>query len=227
MKYLSGLHRPITLASVSALFGLGTLVGCADAAPSTVIESGVGVVVDGCAGLASEVGSGMTVERRGQVVTTAHTVAGATTITVVDHDGLRLPATVSALDADADLALLSVPGLDTIPLAVGEAETGEANAIVWSRETGLRRLPLNITKQLKVTIEDIYVEDIVVRSAMELRGDVNFGDSGGAVINGDGDIVGIIYARSRQRPETAFATDHAELERFLGERPLDDTNRCR
>jgi S1-C subfamily serine protease len=224
---LSGQRGSIGLAILSALIGAGTLGGCSDSATSDVLESGVGIVVDGCAGLTSEVGSGMTVERRGQVITAAHTIAGATTITVVDHEGLRLAATVSAFDKDTDLALLSVPGLDTTPLAVGATQTGDATAIVWSSDAGLRRLLLDITKRLNVTIEDIYVEDVVQRSAMELRGDVNFGDSGGAVVNGDGEIVGIIYARSRQRPETAFATDHAELAQFLDERPLDATARCR
>ena len=49
---------------------------------------------------------------------------------------------------------------------------------------------------------------------------------GGAVINSDADVVGIIYARSRTRPGVAFATDSAELARLLRERPMDPIDRC-
>ena len=83
-----------------------------------------------------------------------------------------------------------------------------------------------ITRRLDITIEDIYVEDEVRRSGLELVGDISVGDSGGAVVDGSGDVVGIISARSRPRPQTAFATDDGELERLLSERPLDATDRC-
>jgi S1-C subfamily serine protease len=206
--------------------GLVALLGCQTAATPTAVESGVGIVAEGCAGLATDVGSGMTIERRGQVVTTAHTVGGATAITVIDPLGTEFPATITAFDKDADLALLEVPGLATPPLSVGEAGVDDATAVVWSPDEGVRPVPVTITKQLSITIEDIYVEDEVRRSGLELAGDISVGDSGGAVVDGAGEVVGIIYAQSRQRTQTAFATDNRELARLLSERPLDATNRC-
>jgi S1-C subfamily serine protease len=209
--------------AAAALLGL---LGCqADETPS-VVESGVGIVAHGCAGTTGEVGSGVAVDRPGQVVTTAHTVAGATMLTVVDSVGAELPATVLAFDKDADLALLDVPGLLAPPLAVGHADLGAARAVVWSPQDGVRSIPVSVTKRLSITIEDIYVEDEVHRSGLELVGEISTGDSGGAVVDGSGDVVGIIYARSRQRPGTAFATDHSELTGLLNDRPLDPTDRC-
>jgi hypothetical protein len=83
-----------------------------------------------------------------------------------------------------------------------------------------------ITRRLNITIEDIYVEDEVRRSGLELAGDISVGDSGGAIVDSSGDVVGIIYARSRMRPQTAFATDDDELRRLFNEQPLDATDRC-
>jgi S1-C subfamily serine protease len=206
--------------------GLVALLGCQTAAPTNVVESGVGIIAKGCAGLAAHAGSGMTVERDGHVVTAAHIVAGATSITVIDPLGNELPATITAFDKDADLALLDVPRLTTPPLSIGEASIDDATAVVWSPGEGLRPVPVDVTKRLSITIEDIYIDDEVHRSGLELVGDISVGDSGGAVVDDAGDVVGIIYARSRQRPQTAFATDHSELARFLRERPLDATNRC-
>lgn len=211
---------------IVAALVLAALAGCQPDATPDVIESGVGVVAEGCAGPTGVVGSGITIDRGGQVATVAHTVAGATSITVIDPRGNEFPATVSAFDKDADLALLEVPGLATPPLAVGQARIDDATAVVWSPDGGVRPVAVKVTKRLSITIEDIYVEEEVHRSGLELAGDIAVGDSGGAVTNEAGDVVGIIYARSRPRPRTAFATDHLELERLLIERPLDDAERC-
>lgn len=73
--------------------------------------SGVGVVAHGCA-LTAQLASGVVVDRPDQVVTVAHAIAGATSISVVDHADDVYPATVRALDKDRDLAVLDVPGLD-------------------------------------------------------------------------------------------------------------------
>ena len=209
--------------AAAALVGL---LGCQAESGADVVESGVGIIAAGCAGTTSEFGSGVAVDRQGQVATTAHTVAGAATITVVDSVGAEFAATVAAFDKDADLALLDVPGLRAPPLAVGRAQVGEALAVVWSPDGGVRPVPVRVTKQLSITIEDIYVEDEVHRSGLELVGEISTGDSGGALIDDTGEIIGIIYARSRQRPQTAFATDHSELAGLLSNRPLDVTDRC-
>lgn len=206
--------------------GLVALLGCQTNGSPSAAESGVGIVTSGCAGPTTEVGSGITLGRKGQVITAAHAVAGATSITVIDSDDHEFPATITAFDKDVDLALLDVPGLDTSPLDVGETRLGDAVAVVWSPEDGVHTLPVRITKRLKITIEDIYVEDVARRAGIELEGDVSVGDSGGAVVDENGDVVGIIYARSRERPQVAFATDHTETERLLGDRPTDPTDRC-
>ena len=119
-----------------------------------------------------------------------------------------------------------MPGLAPPPLKVGEARVDDATAVVWAPDEGVRLVPVMVTKLISITIEDIYVEHEVHRSGLELVGDISVGDSGGAVVDDAGEIVGIIYARSRQRDETAFATDHNELLRLLRERPLDATDRC-
>jgi len=196
----------------------------ADAADA--IASGVGVVASGCRGTTEEYGSGVSIDRPGHVVTTAHSIAGATSIMVVDSSGTELPATVVAFDKDADLALLDVPGLTAPPLAVSAAGLGEAQAVVWSPDGGVRSVSVEVTKRLAITIEDIYVEDEVQRTGLELSGEISVGDSGGAVVNSAGDVIGIVYARSRSRPQTAFATDDQELTDLLRDRPSDRTDRC-
>lgn len=205
----------------------GSVDAAADSAdPADLVAAGVGVVATGCAGPTNELGSGVIVGVPGEVVTTAHTVAGASSVSVIDSAGDEFTATVVAFDKDADLALLQVDGLDAQPLDVGEAQLGDATAVVWSRELGVHGLQVEVTKRLDITIEDIFVEDTVSRTGIELQGEITTGDSGGAIIDRTGDVIGIIYARSRQRPGVAFATDHAELAGLLADRPMAGFDRC-
>lgn len=208
----------------SALVFIAAACG-GDEAPA-IVESGVGVVAAGCPGPATESGSGVVVGTPGLVVTVAHTVAGATSITVIDNDDEEFDATVVAFDQDADLALLDVSGLDAPALSIGSAALGAATAIVWSPDAGVTEQPAEIAKRLLITIEDIYLEDETQRSGFEFVADIDSGDSGGAVVDTQGDVVGVIYAKSLARPGTAFATNDIEIRRLLDERPLDPTDRC-
>lgn len=178
-------------------------------------SSGVGIVAEGC-GLTAQLASGVVLDRPGQVVTVAHAIAGATSISVVDHADVVYPATVRAFDKDRDLAVLDVPGLDAPALDLAPGAVGPGATLTWSRDDGVTDDEVNVTKLLAVTIEDIYVEEIVERRAVEVRGDIRVGDSGGAVLSSQGDVIGIIYAHSRTRDGVGFATDSSELDVLLG-----------
>jgi S1-C subfamily serine protease len=178
-------------------------------APDGYLDAAVGIEASGCS-LIPALGSGA-VLAPGRVVTAAHTVAGATEIVVVDAGGARRPATLVGLDPRRDLAVLSVPGLDADPLTVSEASGGEAGwVLTWSPDERAQATPMTVTKRIVVTIEDIYVEDLVERRAIELDADVSPGDSGAAVVTTGGEVVGIVYATSRSR-SAGFALAGPEI----------------
>ncbi len=192
-----------------------------------VAASTVGVLATGC-GPSASAGSGVVLGAPGHVVTVAHTVAGATAITVVDAAGTEWPAQLTALDVAADLAVLSTEAFDQPTLATGPVQLGAATAHTWSRTDGVGSHPVEVTKRLAITIDDIYGEESVKRSGIELAGDVQVGDSGGPVVTPDGTVIGIVYARSKSRGSTAFATDATEINRVLATvtaNPM-DTGRC-
>ena len=181
----------------------------------------------GC-GLTDVVGSGVSVELDDHVVTVAHTLAGAREVDVVRSDGSVRSADVIAFDADADLALLRVDSLDIdpLPLGIGRPQLGPATMVSWSRDDGVLAQRAEITRRLNISIEDIYIEHDVQRSGIEVDTDVVIGDSGGPIIDAHGDVVGIVYARSRQRDGIAFATDATEVRSLFDERPQHES-RCR
>lgn len=214
------------LAVVAALVSACAADG--DEAVDRAVASGVGVVAEGC-GLTAQVGSGVVLRHTGDeaggvddtlVVTVAHTIKGAATVTVVDADSDEHRARVVGFDKDADLAVLAVSDLDAPALAAAAASaTGlggtEGSIVTWSREDGVEQAPVEIVKRLRVTIEDIYIDEVVERGAWEIAGPVSVGDSGGPVLDASGDVVGIVYASSRGRDRVGFATDQAELADLL------------
>lgn len=214
-----------------ALLGAAALTTCAsdgaDSPQLDVAASTVGVLASGC-GPSLSAGSGVALGEPGQVVTVAHTVAGATTITVVDAAGTEWPAQVVAFDTAADLAVLFVADFAAPPLVTGDVRLGDAIAHRWSRDTGVGDQSVEVTKRLAITIDDIYGEQSVQRSGIEIAGDVDVGDSGGPVVTPNGAVIGIVYARSQSRGSTAFATDSTEIERVLAMTSPDpvDTGRC-
>ena len=84
-----------------------------------------------------------------------------------------------------------------------------------------------VTRLLRVTIEDIYVEEIVERRAFEFDGAITAGDSGAPVFDDSGAVLGIVYARSRERG-VGFAVSTTEIRPVLAavsDSPV-DTGRC-
>ena len=202
--------------ALAALLTLTATAACsAPPSPSAdeFLESVVGVEAAGCS-LVAAIGSGTILEAR-QVVTSAHTVAGADDISVIDANGQALSATLVAFDPDKDLAVLSVPGLAEAPLTLGRADGEESGwVIAWNRDEGAHSDPTTVTKRIQVSIEDIYVDEVVERGAIEIAADITPGDSGGAVITSDGDAVGLIYATSRSRA-AGFALNDEEIRAVL------------
>ena len=209
-----------------ALAGTTIFTAC-DTPTQDTNASTVGILATGC-GPSANAGSGVVVGVPGQIVTVAHTVAGATTITIVDAAGVEWPAQLMVLDASADLAVLSVPGLNAPPLATGDVAIGAATAHRWSLDTGVSGQAVNVTTRLAITIDDIYGEQSAERSGIKISGDIEVGDSGGPVVAKDGTVMGIVYARSRTRASTGFATDATEIRRVLALTSDDPTSigRC-
>jgi len=193
-----------------------TFEASAEAVVGSPADSAVGVRASGCS-LVDALGSGAVLAQPGLVVTSAHTVAGSNRIEVVDVGNQTHRATLVLFDPDSDLALLDVPTLTAPPLLLGSAAVNDnAVAHTWSPHDGFTANDVVVERLLRVTIEDIYIEDEVRRTAFEFRGPIGKGDSGAAVtVNGR--IAGVVYAQIRGENQVGFALDRAELDDALDE----------
>jgi S1-C subfamily serine protease len=152
----------------------------------------------------------------GLVVTNAHVVAGEPSTILQRSDGSEVDATVVAFDPDRDIALLSAPNLNRPALALGEAVPGDIGAVFGHPGGGpLRAAPFEIGRQVVATGTDIYDSARTERDVLVLASSLRPGDSGAALIDPEGKVVGIAFAIAPDKGGVAYALALSELQAVL------------
>jgi S1-C subfamily serine protease len=177
------------------------------------------VKVSGVACSRTQEGSGFSVAPD-VVVTNAHVVAGQQPgrTEVLRPDGRRFDATVVAFDPGRDLAVLRVPGLDQAALGVGEGGVGDTGAVFGhpNGQDQLRIAPAAVRQQVEAVGRDLYDTRSTRRDVFILAAALQPGDSGAALVNRDGDVMGVAFAIAPDKSGTAYAVTSDELRTVLG-----------
>jgi S1-C subfamily serine protease len=185
--------------------------------PQAVVDAVVPstVKVHGVACRRIQEGSGF-VAGPGLVVTNAHVVAGEGETVVQRSDGTEVRATVVAFDPRRDLAVLSAPDLDRPALARADVEEGALGAVFGHPGGGpLRAAPFSVGRTVNATGTDIYDRERTERKVLILAAGLAPGDSGAALIDPQGRVVGVAFAIAPDKPGVAYALDIEELEPVL------------
>ena len=143
-------------------------------------------------------GSGVIVRPDGYILTNYHVIEDARTLTVTLSDNRQYPATVVGSHPEADLAVVKIDetGLPTLPLADSErARVGE-----WVLAVGN---PFDLTSTVTAGIISAKGRDIdiirgrrSIESFLQTDAAVNPGNSGGALVDARGQLLGINTAIS-------------------------------
>ena len=182
----------------------------------------------------SSVGTGFVVAH-GYVVTNAHVVAGAGPrgIRVTAAGGQVLDAIPVLFDPDLDVSLLFIDGLRALPLAFASSDPdrGAVGATLGYPGGGrLTVLPAAVAGRYPATGHDIYGEDRIRREILELRAEIDRGDSGGPFILADGTVGGVVYAEARTNPDVGYALAPSEvaarIRPGIGRRAAVETGEC-
>ncbi|MDE0652984.1 MAG: serine protease [bacterium] len=188
---------------------------------TTPVESFVTVTAVGCSGRAHASGFAVADDL---VVTAAHPVAGRRQVAVTDTGGRSRNGFVVALDPVLDVAAVRVPGLSAEPvtLAAGDdaslAPAGGSGVVAAMAAGGeFTRKPVEVMRRVRVNIEDVYRTERVSRRGLELSFDGGYGDSGAAVLDADGTVVGMVFATSRFREEVGYAVRAVEVRDLLSQ----------
>lgn len=133
----------------------------------------------------------------GVVVTNAHVIAGQDgTTRVVTFGGSELPATPIAYEPRDDVAVLRVDGLEGDPLPLApKARSGTVGAVLGFPGIGdFSAVPARMGTTGEVTSEDSYGNGPIQRLMTSFRADVQQGNSGGPVVDGEGRVQTTVFA---------------------------------
>jgi S1-C subfamily serine protease len=141
-----------------------------------------------------------------RLMTNAHVVAGVDD-PEVEIDGTTEPADVVYYNPDLDIAVLS---LDTGSIASlpfdATAKDQDGVAILGYPQDGPYDVrPARIRSEDRLRSPDIYGSGAVVREVFSIRGLVRPGNSGGPIVDSDGDVVGVVFAASVTDDDTGYA----------------------
>ncbi len=193
--------------SASALYAQ-VAAGVVDITATSASQSN-GFPFGGGGGSQTDLGSGFEVDGSGDILTAAHVVDGATSITVTFQNGATRSATLLGEDRAWDVAVIHVNpnGVALHPLALGSSRAlvvGDYLAAIGDPFGYDRSLSTGVVAGLDRTITA--PNGFNIAYAIQTDAALNPGNSGGPVLDADGRVVGIADQIATGGSETASGT---------------------
>ena len=136
-------------------------------------------------------GSGVIVDARGVIITNNHVVEGATTVTVTLNDRRKYEAKVVGTDPDSDLAVLKIEAQQPLPtVRWADSDRAQVGDIVLAVGSPFG-LSATVTQGI-ISAKDRRDLDLSrIEDFLQTDAAINPGNSGGALVDINGDLVGI------------------------------------
>jgi len=177
----------------------------------------------------SGLGSGVIVDGSGLILTNHHVIANGDQLIVRLHDGREIEAELVGSDEPTDLALLRIDAADLVAAPLGDSDAigvGEWVLAVGSPFGFDFTVTAGIVSAKGRTLSDPRTQQGFYQEFIQTDAAVNPGNSGGPLINLDGEIVGInsaIISQIRQSAGLSFAIPSVVAEGVM--RSLVETGR--
>ncbi|MBR5804084.1 MAG: Do family serine endopeptidase [Bacteroidaceae bacterium] len=137
-------------------------------------------------------GSGVIISKDGYIVTNNHVIEGADEISVKLNDSREYVGRIIGTDSNTDLALVKIEADDDLPIIpIGDSD--ELKIGEWVLAVGN---PFNLTSTVTAGIvsakaRKLGIYDNGIESFIQTDAAINQGNSGGALVNANGELVGI------------------------------------
>lgn len=160
----------------------------------------------------NQTGSGFVVADD-RVITNAHVVAGVDEPVVQLPGGGAYPARVVYFNSSQDLAVLSVPDLEAAPIPLGEDLAPGSSAAFAGYPSGgpFKLQPASVEARSNVSVRNIYGTSPSVLELYTLAANVQQGNSGGPLLDVDGRVTGVVFAKTTGDQPIGYALSLAEL----------------
>ena len=141
-------------------------------------------------------GSGVVIDKKGEILTSLHVVHGATEIKVTFADGTQVGAKVASSIPEKDIAVLQP---DSLPHLLVPASMGNPAAMHVGDEAFVVGNPFGLYSSMSSGVVSGFdrrfklpESDIEIPGMIQIDAAVNPGNSGGPLLNRNGDVIGII-----------------------------------
>jgi S1-C subfamily serine protease len=178
--------------------GAGPTVPPPDAVPAASESPAPGAAPSAAptAAPSGSLGSGVIIDSAGDILTCLHVVSGAASIQVTFADGTRSSATIQATDAAHDIAVIAA---DNPPASFQPAVLGNPRSLRVGSDVFVIGNPFGLTGSISAGVVSgldrsfqLPGDGPVLTGLIQVDAAVNPGNSGGPLVNGNGQVVGIV-----------------------------------
>ena len=141
-------------------------------------------------------GSGVIISKDGYIMTNNHVIEGANKITVTTHDEKSYEATLVGTDPTNDVAVLKIKAVGLTPAKYGNSDQLKVGDLAVAIGNPLGELGGTVTAGIISATDRELTIDGKTMHLLQTDSSINPGNSGGGLFNGDGQLVGLVVAKS-------------------------------
>ena len=145
---------------------------------------------------AAAAGSGFIVTEDGYIVTNYHVVQGSSSIKVTMYDNSSYDATLVGYDESNDVAVLKIDATGLSPVVLGDSDSLRVGDSVVAIGNPLGELTFSLTGGMVSALDrEIPLQNGTMLDLIQTDAAINSGNSGGALFNLHGEVIGITNAK--------------------------------
>ena len=146
--------------------------------------------------VASGAGSGVIVDSSGYILTCNHVIEDAKSVSVTTKDGTSYKAQVVGGDALTDIAVLKIEGSGFVAAQYGDSSQLSVGDLAVAIGNPLGKLGGSASVGIISSLNRDLVIDGKSMNLMQTDASINPGNSGGGLFDGEGNLIGIVVAKS-------------------------------
>lgn len=141
-------------------------------------------------------GSGVIISEEGYIVTNNHVIEDARSILVALHDGTTYEAQLVATDSKMDIGVIKIEASGLTPAILGDSDSLSVGEPVVAVGNPLGQLGGTVTNGIVSALDREIILNNEHRNLLQTNAAINPGNSGGGLFNADGELIGIVVAKS-------------------------------
>ncbi len=154
-------------------------------------------------------GSGFIISEDGYIITNYHVIEGASSIKVTTYSGDSYDATVVGYDESNDIAVLKVNATGLSPAVIGDSDNMNVGDSVVAIGNPLGELTFSLTSgAVSALNREVTLSNGVTMDLIQTDCAINSGNSGGALFNMYGEVVGITNAKYSSSSNSEASIDN-------------------